>query len=206
MSAESRITQVKRGAANIPNDQIPDISGKELYRRFLAGDTDAFEELVRLYEQELSLFINGIIHDYYEAKHLVIETFAQLAVSGSFDGKSTLKTYLFTIGKNLAARYMKLRGRESHLPFEDVIEKLLGGGETPETFMEREENKALLNAAMRDLKEDYRMVLQLLYFQDMSYKEAGQVLGKTVKQTGDLAYRAKASLKKKLESGGYSHV
>jgi len=190
------------------NDKhAPDKSGEELFSYYLAGDESAFEELVKLYEHDLALFINSIVGDMYETKHLLIDTFAQLAVGGRrYEGRSTLKTYLFTIGKNLALRYLKMRRREMHLSYDEVFEKLMCESETPDELLQREENKQRLQAAMNDLKPDYRKVMQLLYFEDMSYAEAGQALGKTVKQISDLSYRAKSSLKKKLKSEGFDDV
>jgi|GEM_PF-1021155 len=112
--------------------------GEELYRRYLAGDKEAFTELVRLYEQVLSFFINGFVGDMHETKHLLIDTFAQLAVSGGrFEGRSSLKTYLFAIGKHLALRYVKMRRCETHLSYEDIFEKFIGESETPEAFLQR---------------------------------------------------------------------
>jgi RNA polymerase sigma-70 factor (ECF subfamily) len=181
------------------------IPGEELHRRFLNGDNDAFEELVALYEYELYLFVNSIVNDYHEAKHLMIEAFALLALNGSrFAGKSSLKTYLFTIAKNLSLKYLKIRNKEQHIPYEEVLETFIDEGETPESFIEREENKQYLSDSMRNLKEDYRIVLQLLYFEDASYAEAGRLMGKSVKQISDMAYRAKAALKKELENSGFS--
>ena len=186
-------------------ENVLNLSGEELFDRFLSGDKEAFEELVALYENELFLFINGIVHDYHEAKHLMIEAFASLALKGrQFTGKSSLKTYLFTIGKNHALRYLKKRKKEQHISYEEVIEPLIDQGDTPESFMEMKENKQYLQKAMQDLNEDYRIVLMLLYFEDMSYAEAGDVMKKSVKQISDLAYRAKLSLKNKLEQAGFS--
>ena len=108
----------KKGAASILPNQEPGKTGEELYRRYLDGDEKAFEELVGLYERDLALFINGIVGDMHETKHLLIDTFAQLAVSGGrFEGRPALKTYLFAIGKHLALLYVKLRGRETHLSY-----------------------------------------------------------------------------------------
>jgi len=191
----------------VSDNQNPDVTGEELHLRFLAGDKGAFEELVRLYERELSMFIRGMVHDTYETKHLVIDTFAELAVSGgNFEGRSTLKTYLFVIAKNLTIKLLKNRERENHLSIDDVFRETFGETESPGEFLEREENKTLLLAAMLDLKPDYQMVLQLLYFEDMSYREAGKVMKKTERQIEGLAYRAKAALKKKLESEGLTYV
>jgi len=180
------------------------ISGEELFRRFQSGDDHAFDELVALYEDELFRFINSIVNDHHEAKHLMIESFARLAVGGGrFSGKSSLKTYLFTIGKNLALRYVKMRGRERHVPYLDVVETLVSDEEAPDAAVEREEDKRLLKEAMGGLKESHRAVLVLLYFEDMSYIQAGLALHKSEAQVRGLAHRAKIALKTALEEKGY---
>ena len=178
-------------------------TGEELFRQYLAGDENAFETLVSMYDNELFHFINRIVNDYHEAKQLTIETFARLAAGGRmFAEKSSLKTYLFTIGKNLAARYVKLRKKVKHVSFEDCIELLYDENETPDEYMEREENKRILHEAMFNLKDEHRAILILLYFEDMSYKQAGRVMNKNENQIKQLAYRAKSSLRKKLVNNG----
>ena len=193
--------------AAITGTQEQNVTGEELFRRYLAGYSDAFETLVSLYDDELYHFINRIVNDYHDAKHLTIEAFAQLAIGGSkFANESSLKTYLFTIGKNLAARYMKKRGAEQHISFEEVVGLLVDESETPESYLEREENKRMLHEAMKGLKDDHRVILVLLYFEDMSYMQAGRAMRKSEKQIKQLAYRAKAALKKNLESGGFTYI
>lgn len=91
-----------------------------------------------------------------------------------------------------------MRGREQHISYEEVIERLIDPGESPQEFIEREENRLLLHKTMRMLKEEHRVVLILLYFEDMSYIQAGRAMNKTEKQIKHLAYRAKAALKEKL--------
>ena len=180
------------------------MTGEELYRRFCGGDEAAFVELVALYDTELFSFINSIVNDFHEAKHLSIEAFSELALNANaFKEKSSIKTYLFAIGKNLAKRYVKIREREQHISYEEAIEILITDGETPQSHFEREENRLLLHRVMGELKEEYRIVLELLYFEDLSYFEAGMAMRKNVKQVANLAFRAKISLKKKLESAGF---
>lgn len=177
-------------------------SGEEFYQRYLSGDEDAFTDLVALYEHELFFFLNGIVRDSHEAKHIMIDAFANLAISGGgFMGRSSIKTYLFTIAKNLAIKYLKMRNKEQHITFEEIQEAIPDDKDSPDKIYERMENHRKLHDAMMELKEDYRVVLVLLYFEDMSYIEAGQVMNKNVKQIGDLAYRAKAALKKRLPIG-----
>ena len=56
------------------------------------------------------------------------------------------------------------------------------------------------------MKPEHRNVLYLLYFEGMSYAEAGTVMNKGKRQIEGLAYRARASLKKKLESEGFTYA
>ncbi len=56
---------------------------------------------------------------------------------------------------------------------------------------------------MRNLNDDYRQILMLLYFEEMSHDEARQVMGKSIRQVYHLADRARAALKKELERMGF---
>jgi len=160
--------------------------------------------LVNMYEDELSRFIYGTVRDYHETEHLVIDTFTQLVLSkNAFKGNSVLKTYLFGIAKNLMLQHMKKRRQEQHISFEDLSNLSFDNGETMHTIVEKSDRKENLIATMRELKKEYHAVLVLLYFEGMSYRQAGQAMNKSEKQVKDLAYRAKASLKKKLESNEY---
>ena len=181
-----------------------DDQGSELYHRFMSGDSDAFTELVGLYEDEFYHFIYTIVNDHHEVKHIVIDAFAMLAVGGSkFQGKSSIKTYLFAIGKNLAYKSMKKRREEQHIDYETIINTMADESLGPDSIVEREERKLEILRAMSELKEDYRKVLSFLYFEDMSYAEVSKLMNKSVNQTRVLAHRAKAALKKKLENDGF---
>ncbi|MCL2663306.1 MAG: sigma-70 family RNA polymerase sigma factor [Oscillospiraceae bacterium] len=178
-------------------------SGEDLYNSFRDGDNDAFETLVYMYEDELSQFIYGTIRDFHETEHLVIDTFTQLILNKkAFKGSSTLKTYIFGIAKNLMSQHMKKRKREQHISFEEISNLNFDNGETMCSLVEKSDRKDNLIAAMQELKKEYHAVLVLLYFEGMSYRQAGEAMKKSEKQIKDLAYRAKAALKKKLEHNG----
>jgi RNA polymerase sigma-70 factor (ECF subfamily) len=52
------------------------------------------------------------------------------------------------------------------------------------------------------LTDDYRNALYLVYIEDLSYEEAGRVMGKNKKQIENLVFRARASARKELEKEG----
>ena len=175
-------------------------TGEELFNQFLNGDVNAFEKLIDLYEDELSRFIYIRIRNRDEVKNLTIETFGQLAINGrKFSGKSSLKTYIFTIAKNLAHHYLKTQKKNVYASYDEVGDIMCDVEETPHGFMEREENKELLHTAMKKLKKEHREVLEHIYFEDMSYKQAAHVMGKSENQIKQLIYRSKLALQKALD-------
>ena len=65
-----------------------------------------------------------------------------------------------------------------------------------------EERNRVLHCCMSEITPDYREVLYLTYFEDMSYAQAAEVTGKTVKQITNMVYRGKKSLRRLLEREG----
>ena len=174
-------------------------TGEELFYRYLQGDNYAFERLIELYEDELARFIYIRVGDRYDVKNLTIETFGQLALNGrKFSGKSSLKTYIFTIAKNLALQHIKNQRKNECIPYDDLNELMCAADETPHGFLEREENKEILHAAMSKLKKEHRKVLELIYFDEMSYRQAAIAMNKSENQVKQMIYRAKLSLQKVL--------
>ena len=64
----------------------------------------------------------------------------------------------------------------------------------------------ILHGCMGEMNPDYREVLYLTYFEGMSYEQAAEVMGKTVKQITNLVYRGKESLRKLLEREGITNA
>ena len=68
------------------------------------------------------------------------------------------------------------------------------------------ERNRILHCCMGEMNPDYREVLYLTYFEGMSYAQAAEVTGKTVKQITNLVYRGKESLRKLLEREGITNA
>ena len=69
----------------------------------------------------------------------------------------------------------------------------------------RTEQNRQLYAALGRLKPEYRETLYLIYFEDLSYREAARVLGRTEQQVTNLVYRGRQRLRQLLEQEGYQH-
>jgi len=176
---------------------------EQLYSRFLStGDNDVLSELLSRHASSLTLFLYGYVHDMEDAEDLMMDSFAA-AISGTskFSGKSSFKTWLFSIGRNQAHTHLRRKKPKVELP-EDVP---ADPGKLPELVLLNEEQNRQLYKALAQLKTEYRQVLYLLYFQQMSYEEAGRVMKKSRKQMYHLVERGKKTLKEILEGMGYKY-
>ena len=75
-----------------------------------------------------------------------------------------------------------------------------------EEVIRTEERNRILHFCMGEMNPDYREVLYLTYFEDMSYAQAAEVTGKTVKQITNMVYRGKESLRRLLEREGITNA
>lgn len=175
------------------------VSDETAYRKYLAGDEAAAQLLVERYGDALTLYINGVLGDIHEAEDLMIEAFAHIFARERPIQDGCFKAYLYKTGRNLALR-CKTRRRFflplEELPFELPDEALA------ETGLFQNEQHQQLYAALGKLKKEYRETLFLVYFEELSYRQAAQVLGRTEQQVTNLVYRGKQQLKQLLEQEG----
>ena len=177
----------------------------KLYYRFLDGDDNGLAELIDMYNEGLSLYINSIVNNICEAEELMQETFVKIAIKKpGFNCKYTFKTWLYTIARNCAYDYLRHRSRYADLSVDECFYL------TDEIDIERnyliEEQKIELHKAVRRIKPDYSQVLYLMYFEDFKTDDIARIMHKSKSQIKDLIYRAKKSLKSELERAGFIYT
>ncbi len=172
-------------------------NGESSYRRFLDGDEGAFGEILDMYSENLIFFINRYVGNVAIAQELSEDVFVELLIhKRRYNFKTSLKTYIFTIGRNKAVSYLRRCARKPECAYE-YIELESDRTNLEDEFIKREQERELHNA-INTLNEDYKTVLHLIYFEEMSYDEAARVMKKNKKQIENLAYRARQALKKQL--------
>ena len=177
---------------------------EELYRAYLKqGDQDALRCLLERHREGLTLFLFGLVRSPEDAEDLMLDAFAEAAAGPTvFSGKSSFKTWLFSIGKHLAMKRLRRERRE--LPLQELSAREIDE-RLPETQLLREERNRALYLALERIAPEYREVLQLQYLEDMSPAEIAQVTGKRVKQIYNLSERGKRALRAELETMGFAH-
>jgi len=176
---------------------------EECYREFAGGKHDEFVKIVEEFREKLIYFINRYVDNYSLAEDLSEDVFVEVLMNpGRYNYKTSLKTYLFTIGRNKAIDYIRKNKRILYGPLDTDIQGTAVSFE--DKYCKEEIKKAMLRL-LSELKEEYRIVLYLLYFEDMSYEEVGKVLHKNKKQVTNLAYRAKQTMREALEKEGFEY-
>ena len=173
------------------------------YRQYLSGDDAGLEALMKKYGDPLTLYIDGYLHDVHEAEDLMLDVFAYLFTKKPPIRDGGFKAYLYK-----AARHMALRQKSRRRPLFslDELSDEPDGRLLAEEVVRTEERNRVLRFCMDEMNPDYREVLHLTYFEDMSYAQAAEVTGKTVKQITNMVYRGKESLRRLLEREGITNA
>jgi RNA polymerase sigma factor (sigma-70 family) len=168
---------------------------KEWMERFKCGDVESFEALVLKYRAKAIAFSQRYVHDYHTAEDIAQESFASIYVyKERYNSKYSFKTYLFTILRNKSID--ALRSNHSLL-LEDGIE--IAAEHSLEDEILQKEQREMIARKMKELKADYKTAIYLIDYEQFSYQEAAQVMGKSPVQMKVLIFRARKRLRFLLE-------
>ncbi len=173
------------------------------YRRFLAGDEDGLVEIIRDYKDGLILYLCRYVENIHVAEELCEDTFVRLVVKRPrFAGRSSFKTWLYAIGRNLAVDHLRHHPLTLPLAEEEAARVADDEADVVQSYL-RDERMRLVHRALARLPRDYRAVLHLRYFEDMKNPQIARVLKKSTRQVENLLYRARLSLRSELEKEGF---
>ncbi len=176
-------------------------NGESNYRRFLNGDENAFDEIIKEYRNGLTFFINRFVSDAYTAEDIAADVFAYLITyPKKYDFRTSLKTYLYMLGRSRALDYLRKLKRQKNSELNDFIKS----DEDVEKSVLDGERKRILSNALESLNEDMRIAVHLTYIDELPYKETAKIMKRTVKQVDNLLYRAKKELRVFMEKEGES--
>ena len=178
-------------------------NGASSYRRFLEGDDNGLAEIVKSYSDGLILYLNGIVNNLSVAEELAEETlFKIITKKPKFNARYSFKTWLYTIGRNVAIDYIRRHKKRSDTSYE-TLENYIQDETDLIRFYVSEERKIIVHKALKNLHSEYRQVLWLLYFEELSNSEVSIVMKKSSRQMKNLIYRAKNALKSELDKEGF---
>ena len=144
-----------------------------------SGKQSAFKFLLDTYWNTVYGFQIKRVNDEYEAEDISIETFAKAFDKiDAFDPSYEFGTWLITISKNI--QIDKSRKKNASLyqnttyTSEEHVHKIADHAPTAEDKLITEQNLAELLQYIKKLKPHYQEVINLRFFQEMSYNEIAQ--------------------------------
>jgi RNA polymerase sigma-70 factor (ECF subfamily) len=179
----------------------------ELAERLRAGDKAACAQCVELHADGLYRLALRLLHSETEAEDVLQETLlSAFRAIQSFDGRSSLKTWLYRIAYNAAL--MRLRRHEPFTVSVDepgpadegklVPQELFDWCCLPERDFESAEARAELEQAIRELPEKLRAVFILRELEGLSTAETAQTLGIAGPVVKTRLHRARLWLRERL--------
>lgn len=152
------------------------------------------EEIYRQYANYVYKYLLSLTGSSDIAEEITQETFYQAIKNiNRFDGSCKISTWLCAIAKNQLASY-----RRKHPDYEELDIKTTTEESTEDEAIQNCE-RANLYAKLHSCPEPYRELLYLRLLGDLSFKEIGDILGKTENWSRVTFYRAKEMLKKEIE-------
>lgn len=172
-----------------------------LYERFLSERNEKdLRPLLERYNESLTLFIYGFVHNMEDAEELMMDAFATVAAGRSvFAGRSSFRTWLFSIGHKMALMHIR-KNRIRTVPYEDVAADISARAELTELSIMEEKRNLRLYQALESINPEYRQVMYLMYFEEMTNEEICRVMNKNRKQIYNLADRGRRALREKLQN------
>lgn len=181
------IWSVDDSVAEISSGSEPPDAGcratMRVIERVLAGDANAFDELVRAVEGPAYAVAYRILHDEESAADVVQESLLKAyRALPSFRGGRFKHWFLRIVTNTCYDLLRERRGRRAAsldaFPLADESTALLiDPGERPDSHAERMEVHAWLERGLRMMPADQRMVVVLCDVQGYKYEEAAEILG-----------------------------
>jgi RNA polymerase sigma-70 factor (ECF subfamily) len=170
----------------------------DLLARARGGDTDAYEQLVRLHQQLAFRTALVLTRNAADAEEAAQDAFVKAWKSlGRFDPSRPFRPWLLTIVANEARNRRRAAGRREGLVLRVAAaeEPVPGGARSPELALLVAERHGALVAALQRLDERDRQVIACRFLLDLSEVETAAALGCRVGTVKSRLSRALARLR-----------
>jgi len=157
----------------------------ELVRRARRGDLQAYDDLVKRYQERIYATIYHMTSNHEDANDLAQESFIKaFQALKSFKGGSTFYTWLYRIAVNKTINFLKQRKNRTHMSLNDIdfnaehdpdLMALISEN-TPRRAAGLTELQKKLNEALLKLSEPHRLVIVLHDVQGQSHDEIAEIM------------------------------
>jgi len=173
------------------------LSDRDLIQRARRGDADAFGELVTRHQVSVFNVCYRILHERTEAEDMAQETFLRAHDRlDQFDDERPFGPWIRRVAANVCLNHLESQRVTAQLDEERDADE----SQRPETQAEVREQSEQIRGALAALPAQYRVVVELRHFQELSYDEIAAELNIPLSDVKSHLFRARKLLAEKLHA------
>ncbi len=181
---------------------------QHLVEKAKEGDQDAFSSLMSKYRDSIFFMVLKMVNNRNDAEDLTMESFAKAFNNlKRYDTKYAFSTWLFKIATNNCIDYIRKKKLDTHSIDEPIkTEKgeihsvnIKTEHPNPEQKIEKGERIVSVRSAVKKLKDKYRTLIEMRYYEELSYDEIAEQLDLPLGTVKAQLYRAKELLSNIME-------
>jgi len=174
-----------------------------LVQKALLGNQLAYAELMSFYRETVYYMLLKMVRNSYDAEDLTIEAFGKAFKNlEHYTEDFAFSTWLFRIAVNNCIDFLRKKNsspqysdRESETSENDMMNiRNPYMRENPEDFYIEKQKEKILRQIVQQLKPKYRILIELRYFDELSYEEIAEELNISLANVKILLFRAKDML------------
>lgn len=176
------------------------LNERDIISRILNGDLQAFELLVKQYEQLVFYIVSKLIKQRSDAEDISQEVFIKVYNNlRTFAFKSKLSSWIASIAYRTTLNYIRDNKKERATQGAENMEEFYFTTETPEELSEKKDISTYINKLVDELPLAYKSVITLYHLNELSYQEIGEITGMPEGTVKSYLFRARKLLKDKLK-------
>lgn len=206
---ESEAEHNPRSRAVVTNPEAEERDDATIMLAVAAGDEAGYSYLANKYHRQIIHFLYRMVRNEAIAEELAQEVFLRVYRSrSSYRAEAKFSTWLYRIATNLAMNHVRDSRQERAAQKVNLDEPDPETGTTPEIADQgpsveqrllREERMAAIRAQVTSLPERQRMAILMHKYQEMDYRQIGEVLQLSESATKSLLFRAYQTLRERLK-------
>jgi len=160
---------------------------------------EAFEELVRRYQNRIYSLAYRMTGDNVEAYDLTQEAFLRCyAALPSFNANLRFAPWLYRIATNLCINFLQSSRVRKGGADPDLALQMPDRSKQPDSLYEEKEQRQRIHEAILNLPAKYRAVVILRHMQDKTYEEIASILELPLNTVRTHLFRARELLRRRL--------
>jgi RNA polymerase sigma-70 factor (ECF subfamily) len=180
-----------------------DISQKTdetLVKEIREGQVDLYAEIIKRYKVPLLSYIKRFSFNSDDSEDILQEVYLKVYRNlYGFDIEKKFSSWIYRIAHNETINYLKKNNNKIKLSLEEINEDIFDKKINLENEIDQKFLAKEMSHYLKLLKDKYREILILFYFEEKSYEEIAEILHIPKNTVGTYIFRAKQNLIKELK-------